>query len=253
MDRTFTGIHEKLVRAYENIRNLDTEVARFFESSDYPVFPYQDKQALAKALDYHERRPIPLRFSVLSGEIVHQLRSCLDHVSWALSAESYRLAHPTVIEFPIFKVPPTRKKSLAAYERKIKGIRDPGALILIELLQPYNSPDPLCSSLWIVHDMDITDKHRGLVLCVPTPAIFVPMDLFNRFLSYERGEPGSVPVDVGAELHNNPQILPQIAFREFGGRGVEPIVQGLTELHNFVVQIVQRFEALSSFVGRFPY
>ena len=161
MDRDFSGIREKLKRTDQNIRNLDVEVARFLETGKYPaLLPYEDKELLSKGAAYHEKRVIPLRFSVLAGEIIHHLRSCLDHIVWQFSAQWYRTLKPKQIEFPILEVRPVNKEAIAAYERKVKGVSDPGALILIEALQPYNRINPIYSSLLIIHKMDIVDKHR---------------------------------------------------------------------------------------------
>jgi hypothetical protein len=174
MTHPFDGINEKLKRSSENIRYIESEVTRFFEESDYPVFPQDDKKLILEAIEYHRQREIPPRFSVLIGEVVHHLRSCLDHIAWHFSTLEYRRDHFRRIEFPVLEAPPGDKDTLKRYEGKIKGITISEARRAIEALQPYNAPDPVDSPLLILHNMDIWDKHRELVLCFGTGAIAYP-------------------------------------------------------------------------------
>jgi hypothetical protein len=250
----FSGIRYKLQRSHENILSLETEVETFLRSGDYPpMLPYEDKELLYKGMEYHQRRTIPLRYSVLAGEIIHQLRSCLDHVAWQFSGDWYRKSKPRQIEFPILEKWPTKRDAVETYRRKTRGIADAGALMLIEALQPYNRTIPEYSQLLMIHNMDIADKHRELLLCGFTAAFNIPMEVFERFMSYELRQPGSSPVDVGAEFKRNPYLYAQVAFKEFGTQRNEPLVQGLGELHNTVLKAVDIFQGLTTYVDPFPY
>jgi hypothetical protein len=75
----FTGINEKLKRADENIRNLYTEVTAFIQECEYPVMPKIESEEHNKAVAYFKKLRIPLRFSVLGGEVVHHLREFDKH------------------------------------------------------------------------------------------------------------------------------------------------------------------------------
>src|SRR6266481_7650612 len=98
----FYGIVEKLKRFDENIGNLHNEIIAFFKGSKYPVLSNPDSKEWQEAVDYHRELVIPKRFSVLSGEIIHHLRSCLDHIVWHFSSAHYRRGHANAIEFPVF-------------------------------------------------------------------------------------------------------------------------------------------------------
>ena len=117
----FAGIAEKLKRADQNIVNLHSEITAFFQASKYPVIPNAEDKEWQEALNYHKNLPIPKRFSVLAGEIVHHLRSSLDHIVWIFSSDTARQLHENALEFPIFRNPMT-KDDLRRYERKIQGI-----------------------------------------------------------------------------------------------------------------------------------
>ena len=130
MANEFDGIYEKLKRAHENIINLKSEIDTFLKG-EYSVLVNPDNELMLKATEYHRQRKIPLRFSVLSGEIVHHLRSSLDHIVWFVSDPAYRTKHRTNIGFPILKTRPVKPESIAGYEGKIKGISS-------KLIQDYD-------------------------------------------------------------------------------------------------------------------
>jgi hypothetical protein len=238
--RAFAGIVEKLKRANENIVNLHIEIGNFFEGSKYPVIPQENSQATLEAIQYHKRLEIPLRFGVLSGEIIHHLRSCFDHIAWGFSSATYRRDHPKKIEFPVLEARPIDKDSIHRYQRAIKGIRRKAVRGLIEQFQPYNTPDPRDSPLFILHDMDITDKHRELVLCYSKAMADVPFPVLrewksrNLIPSEKGGHVESLTPELVREFKKHAKVVPQIAFSNFGRRTTEPVVPALMELYNFV-------------------
>jgi hypothetical protein len=234
----FNGIKEKLERAKENILNLQAEIHRFFQDGEYPTLPQDNKEMLLKAIAYHKERIIPLRFSVLSGEIIHHLRSCFDHVVWQFSTPAYRKERFWEIEFPILEARPVDKKSVGRYNGKIEGITKSAVRGLIERLQPYNAPDPTDSPLLIIHKMDVFDKHRELIICASTGAFEFPSGVIERFASYQRGEPGSKPVDLKAEFEAHGKVVPQISFKNFGRRDIHPVVPALIELFNYTDEVM---------------
>ena len=110
---------------------------------------------------------------------------------------------------------------------------------LIQQLQPYNSPDPRDSLLFILHDMDATDKHRELVLCYSKARTDVPFSVLrewksrNLIPSDKGGRVDNLTPELIRELKKHAKIVPQIAFSNFGRRPAEPVVPALMELYNF--------------------
>lgn len=242
MANVIENVQEKLKRANENIRNLEAEIARFFESGEYPILPEHDRELLLKAIEYHKNRAIPLRFSVLTGEIIHHLRSCLDHIAWQFSTEQYRADHPRRIEFPIFDKKPVDKDSISRYDGKIKGITDGEMRLFIESLQPYNSSDPVSNPILILHKMDITDKHRELILSVPTGGRDFPPEMRLFIMTYQRIHPELTAADIAFQFKGHGKLRPQISFTDFGRREIEPVIQGLMELYNAVLVVIREFD-----------
>lgn len=240
MAADFSGITEKLKRADEDIVNLHSEIDAFFQGCRYPVLPKDDDEKLLEAIQYHKALAIPPRFSVLIGEIVHHLRSCFDHVAWQFSSEQYRRDRFWKIEFPVFDKEPVEKDALSRYEGKVKGITNPAVLELIKALQPYKAPDATDAPIWIIHDMDIVDKHRELILCPSTVRIEIPASLWP-YADYDRN---ALPPEIEDDLYRNLKVVPQISFRNFGRREIQPVIPALKFLKDIVGEIVARFESL---------
>jgi hypothetical protein len=233
-----SGIDERLKRADDNIRNLHAEISGFFAESEYPVIPNTDGELFRKAVAYHQGRDIPLRFSILAGEIVHHLRSCLDHITWQLSTEEQRVSHPKRIEFPVFEKRPSTKDERSSYQRKVEGFQSATALEMIEDIQPYNSPNPSDDLLLILHKMDIVDKHRELVFFYSISTLQVPMNFIDTYIRYQRGHATTAEM---ANLKKDFKVTPQVSFREFGNREHQFVVLGLYELTHYVTAIFQVF------------
>lgn len=137
------------------------------------------------------------------GDMVHNLRSALDHAAYACSGPT----PPKGCEFPIFRdrryfdFPDTDKRG---HLYKIRGIRNEAVRTLIERAQPWQDPvSPEKHALWVVHQLDIQDKHRML-----TPVASVPRvaDLNVQVTYFDEGEhvatlhgKGWVPFDKKAE------------------------------------------------------
>lgn len=245
----FNGIMEKLKRADENILSLHDEILAFFKGSRFPVIPDPSDEHWQEAVNYHKALPIPLRFSVLAGEVAHHLRSCLDHIVWVFSSEVARRRHENVLAFPILRELPDAKK-LARYNAQIQGIADPGRVRdLIWQWQPCNRggnalDDPLC----IVHDMDRFDKHRELVIVASCANLTFPgtsLDVVNKVMEYRRGKTLST-ADVAAvsrAIKHEAKVSPQVAFTKFGTRDTEFVIPALAYLLNSVDKVVESFES----------
>ncbi len=244
MPQAFDGIDEKLKRANENIRNLESEITGFFQECPYPVLPENDKELLLKGIEYHKNLVIPPRFSVLAGEIIHHLRSCFDHLVWHFSTALDRVEHVRQIEFPIFEKRPVDKKSIFRYEGKIKAITNTTVCNLIERLQPYNSTDPTDSPIAIIHNFDVSDKHRELVLFSPIGVRQLPIEMQTTFEAYQRNHPELTFVDLAIKFKGHGQLVPQISFRDFGRREIQPVVPGLIDLFNYAVNTIKAFSEI---------
>jgi hypothetical protein len=237
MTDALEGINEKLARANENILNLEAEITRFLQESKHPIIGNEYHNLLIKKAEYNFARKIPIRFSVLAGEIVNQFRSSLDHIAWALAIPDERSDHPTSIEFPVF----CEKSKAARCEDKIKLIASAEARSLIKSVQPYLGADPLDTPLWVMHDLDRICKHRAL------PLTFTLFDLgssqLNAIANLYASNP-SLPMspELARKLNEQMNLTPVIAFREFVKGQPYPVIRGLTSFEVETRRIVGLFE-----------
>jgi len=239
----FAGIFEKLKRADQNIVNLEAEIRDFVKAGNYPVLPHPDDKMWQEAVNYHRSKRIPLRFSVLAGEIVHHLRSSLDHIVWHFSTDEARAKAQNVIEFPIFESQPSLKKEIERYDRKIQGVTSKNVRRLIEKVQPYHAGANVAdNSLLIIHNMDRFDKHRELVIVDSSALVVFPSsmpEVARKVTLYTQGKlPASEYAAVGRAVKEYGQVTPQVAFRQFGKRKTQPVIPGLAQLFNDVGEIV---------------
>jgi hypothetical protein len=243
----FAGILAKLERADESVHNLHTEILSFFEKSKYPIIPDTNDERWQDSVDYHKQLVIPKRFSVLVGEIVHHLRSCLDHIVWIFSDETSRRLHENAIQFPIFSEA-LNKKTLASFERNIQGVTKPSVRKLIFDFQPYQRGSgaldhPLC----IIHDMDRFDKHRELAIVNGCANLTFPSStsagLLAKIMSYEKRE-AFTSDDIAAiqrAVKHDAKVTPQIAFANFGNGQRQFVVPAVEYLLNSTIKVVNRF------------
>lgn len=121
-------------------------------------------------------RPIPLLVALMSGEIVHHCRSCLDHLVVKVAAangQELLSSH----QFPVCK-------DIRAFRNDFKRGRLTGlpfgALRNILKLQQFQSEDPEKSILHAIHKTDIRDKHHLLLVAEQTMAIREKIEVENH-------------------------------------------------------------------------
>lgn len=73
------SIYAKIDRANEHIRNLNAEINTLIDGDAYRIVSEPEGDARKSSIRVVGPEP-PLRLAVVAGEIVHQLRSSLDHL-----------------------------------------------------------------------------------------------------------------------------------------------------------------------------
>ncbi|MDQ2925028.1 MAG: hypothetical protein M3R43_05665, partial [Acidobacteriota bacterium] len=223
----------------------------FFKNSKYPILPNVDSEEWQEAVHYFRDIVIPKRFSVLSGEIVHHLRSCFDHIAWHFSSSQYRIEAENVIEFPVFREDPVSKDKIRRFERKIKGIARPTVISLIRDMQPYKSgSDPENDPLCIIHDMDRFDKHRELAIVVSCANLVIQpgiaIEAVRAVTKHSQGEALTVAELALAQrtVNQDAIVSPQVAFSQIGKRKDQFVVSVLSQLHEAAFKRIDLFASL---------
>lgn len=147
----------KIDRAKQHLNELQRELKTFFNSHPYRIGTKRDAQT--KRLIYYviEVKDTPDKLSLISGDIIQNLRSALDHLAYELFVkETSGKVSGRHIYFPIEKDAETYKREKG---RKTKGISKE-AVALIDNLKPYKGGNDI---LWRIHELNNLDKHRLLV------------------------------------------------------------------------------------------
>jgi hypothetical protein len=160
MPDPFSSANAKLQRATETGNILEHEIHAFLEENPNP---YQIVGELRNRREYvftaFGELQVPLRFSLLFGEVVYQLRTSLDHLLAALVTAN--ASTPTdKHQFPIASTPAKFKEAVKRGD--IAGVSRP-AMALIEGFQPYQREQPKPSLLNLLREWNNADKHRLLV------------------------------------------------------------------------------------------
>src|SRR5438309_55151 len=84
--RRMASVRAKTERAEEHFRDLEVTVKGYLDSRPYAVVTYEDKQSGDKVfvLRVREDPNMMVRLGVIVGDVLHNLRSALDHLVWQL-------------------------------------------------------------------------------------------------------------------------------------------------------------------------
>lgn len=205
------GARLKIERARQHLESLRHETRVFTETNPYEIVAKRDPQSGDHVVRIRYKRPnvkVPLRLSLIAGDIAHNLRSALDHLAVQLAIIGTGASRTT--QFPIFGDEDDYRQ---LEDRHLRGIVK-GHRTRIEALQPYHvgkliasgqgltgKQDPLMPNVWlmIVGRLDNTDKHRLLLPSIPFSPYSQP-----RFIGVKKAV-GTYPakwvrLEDGAEL-----------------------------------------------------
>lgn len=169
------GVRAKVRMAHEQIHDLCEDIRVFEESQKQYVehIAYEDRQEFVFTGD----AKCPIEWSIRVGDIVHKLRSALDHLVTYLVLSNGN--HTNFLsqrhQFPIFQSEPEYLKNVKEY---LKGV-DGTAETKIHSRQPFNAPVGNLS-LWSLHCLNIVDKHRYIRImnayALGPPALSLPKE-----------------------------------------------------------------------------
>lgn len=165
MSDSLSGVRLKLARALNEIKALDKEVVAFIQTLPYPYRPAFDFNVDTRIITFSvhiEKTPDPM-WGVRIGEVIHNLRSALDHIIWELVilTTGRPPVLPTKNQFPIFES--KEGFNVRGIDQFLKCVRQ-DAVELIRSEQPYSTGENRKSPLWHLHELSNADKHR--TICV---------------------------------------------------------------------------------------
>jgi len=174
-EAALAGIRQKLLRAQSQLDSLTFDMGAFTDNMPYPLGdPRPNADRTKWVIPLKLQRPLPLVWSVVLGEIVHDLRSALDHTIFQLTLD-YTGKELEGTGFPISDNPgnwqqrggpktPDNPQRFAMHSAmyQMRGVGK-GVVEYVRRLQPYTPPnDPHLSAMWALHLLWNQDKHRLL-------------------------------------------------------------------------------------------
>lgn len=147
----------KIERAKQHITDLQADIRAFHERHLYEIVGEDDVDTGDWVLKAKIIEVPPPRWGAMAGDAIHNLRASLD-ILWRflMYPSSSSDTDDRRTQFPIMQ---SAKLFKARFSRPIKGSRR-AAVDLLKAVKPYKGGNDL---LWLLHQLDIIDKHRGLV------------------------------------------------------------------------------------------
>ena len=265
MPNQLEGCWSKIERAKENIDNLNREVTAFLgrDPKPYKVVGQHQNDGREYAFVAFGDPSVPARFSVLAGEIVHHLRSSLDHLLHALIIENGGTPANNN-QFPICAT--AEKFEQACNSGLIKGVSRT-AKKLIRSVQPYTTPTPDDTILAVLHEYDILDKHWLLVVTTTVAQLGQKITIgVDEDIATQMGKTYKPPEIVGMgdpraqkltedgvvvftislgkpapHFKADANIDCQIAFEKCGRAQMVPVIPGLVNFYRGTVHTIEQF------------
>ncbi len=150
----------KLDHARGHLDRLQSELVEFERFRPFQHVRDWDEEGVAYVYRAQVNREPPPAVGLLIGDVLHNIRSALDHLVWELDDRDADLKRET--EFPIFLEQERYQKGAL---RKVAGL-SADAQSIVENFQPYHSPTPDLHLLWVLHALNNLDKHRTIAVVV---------------------------------------------------------------------------------------
>jgi hypothetical protein len=153
--KAVNDIQAKRDRAKKQLDELKAESKAFFASNPYQIETKRDPQTKRCVYFLSHVAETPISIACICGDVVHNLRSTLDHIAHQLVLSNKQL--PT--RFTSFPVGDDASKYASSKSQKVEGMSKV-AIGAIDALKPYKAGnDPL----WQLSKLDNVDKHRTLI------------------------------------------------------------------------------------------
>lgn len=246
-DEKLLLIQVKVEQAKKHLCDLEVARNRFIDSKPYRIGRESDPQTGYNIYHVFDIQPPPVEIGLIAGDVIHNLRSALDHLTYQLVLING--AVPTKqTAFPVFDDAMKYKTGLA---EKVKGMAQ-SAIDAIDATESYQGGKG--AGLWVLHYLDIADKHHALL----TPLINVTGASFTIPGFWERGyrgvggvsfpkfgkplKDGDVIATRETEMDNDMNLSLDVAFTEPEVIEGKPVIETLQRLVDLVDNLILNFK-----------
>jgi hypothetical protein len=262
-DERLARVQVKIDIADKHIAALDLTIREFLNKNPYKVGVRREPETRRLIYYVTEATPTPKELPAITGDIIQNLRSALDHLAYQLFlvGTGGNSGTGTHVYFPIADSHAKYKGDLA---RKVNGMQK-AAIDAISAFEPYKSGKG--HDLWTIHALNNIDKHRllftvgGAFLSVdlgPVVSAMFKKSFADKFSNIELPElfmkPADVlcPLTVGAELYIDApdaevnekiKFIFNVALNEPGIIEATPLPESLQKLSGAVRDVVGQFKS----------
>jgi hypothetical protein len=235
----------KVARAEDHMDWLKTKIRAYEKGKPYSIIE-ERKAETETHVTIKLIRDVPLELAVVVGEILHDLRSALDHIACYLADSD---CHDGT-GFPIYR---TAKGFSDASLGKLRGVANT-AITAIEGLQPYMTQGPVDEHpLRVLHELNRIEKHRVPQLA----ANFLQMNVGPRSSRFRLEDDLTITIQLQHEairrsvFRRQPNMRDaftiEITFAQPGVAHDRPVVATLTEIGQHMERVV--LPKLNPFLG----
>lgn len=244
----FSSAKSKVNRAKHHIDELQVVVNTFSALDSYEIVMALD-QAGERWPFILPIKPIPDNLPLIIGDVIHNLRSALDHVATEIASRNGE--HGRHIMFPFHE----KRKQLVTDAIKITPIEmalSGAKRLILDEIQPCSDGNGYM--LYAMHTLDVRDKHKQIIIItnfILTGRMVIRVNgevrLAARSLKFNPDQTTQIAVGPWcdqAQIEHDYKSSLEICFGEpdaFRGKAVLSILLDLTEN---VSNIISRFEEL---------
>ncbi len=241
----FTASKLKIGRAYKHITDLNSLLSEFGKTDFCRLRVDVDPNTGYNTLKVESISPIPSDIPLIIGDIVHNLHSALDLVICEILINAGKTLDGTT-KFPFFKF---RQELIGQINSgKLKAVGRDIYELIIDTIKPYRGGN---DALYGLHDLDILDKHRSLILVlsiVGVDGVCAEDENHNVFENCGirvRHDRMSGLISTGSKLHIKSYGKPTLEIyfgqgQPFEKQSVISTVQQLAQLVQGIVQIIEQ-------------
>jgi len=228
-------IRVKIKRAEKHLAELEAAAEKYRDSYNHVAVAGENAKFAQGEPNFRKLPIIHFEMLAVAGDVLHNLRSALDHVMYHLAL----VANPNASEAVLRKISFPIGDSLHGYKSlrgKIKGIIEPRALQFIDGLKPYKGGN---DALWKLHETNNIDKHRGLIT-VGTH-ILCEGEGFDGYYLLKADSPSFATVDTseGERTAKNTDFRSLMHHQAAKSGALMPTLHQLTEV---VASLVEQFK-----------
>lgn len=155
--------HLKWTRARQLVRDFYSRVDIQSAGTKKGLTPVIAEDRLSVEFCARLESTLPLQeWSLLLGDVLHNYRSALDALAWELAHLDGNKPDPKVERRIYFPICTTRKQWIDQAHKELKSVPE-DMLERLSALQPWGTADPENGIFVVLHELDIDDKHKGLL------------------------------------------------------------------------------------------